>query len=260
MKIKYVIDILLTDDRKPTVGNKEAHDRCINEDWVHRRIEIFEKYTLASLKNQMCRDFEIWLRCGKKFEHITTKHYWLDARIKLVSDNHKYNLKEMNDDYLVISRLDSDDMYSVDAMCCIKENAEFTDRLTRMCFHDCYGLDIINGFMYKRFHKHPPMTTHVYPKKLYKDYDFFCSKWFVNHGKLGGDFPDTKDLPKYKVCILKHDLNYSSQVRKGIDSRKGKKPVEIVKEDGIGVTDFIQDKDIISTKIMEEFGVDLWKK
>lgn len=96
---------------------KKSNQR-LTRDWIEKRIDIFQKYTLRSLKNQTNQSFITLLRYDEESEDIIfkvlSKYEKLPDNIRFVR-NRDYNrniienIKDSEKFYLV--RLDSDDMY-----------------------------------------------------------------------------------------------------------------------------------------------------
>ena len=93
--------------------------------WIKERIRIFERFTLASLKNQSFQDFEICLLCGQKNRAITEAHKW-DPRVNVLYDRGRKFISRIDDEYLAISRLDSDDLYHKHAVKIINQAADIS--------------------------------------------------------------------------------------------------------------------------------------
>jgi hypothetical protein len=158
--------------------------------WIRERIDIFQRFTLASLLNQSFKDFEICLLCGLRNRAITEAVDW-HPRVNVIYDRGRTFVSKIKDDYLAISRIDSDDLYRRDAL-------EVIDRATEI------GK---NGLHY-RMCQPPPFVTRVYPRKVYKDWSELSMTLFLQHGQRTWAQVPLLDLPRHLVCVVKHGTNF----------------------------------------------------
>lgn len=114
------------------------------KEWIDYRIEIFNKYTLLSLKNQTNQNFKCVMRYTKESEELVfdalSKHEKLPDNIIFTSDGDEaiYSLMQ-GYDYIYHIRIDSDNMFSKD----------FIDILYNTSYYE--GLECIlckRGYMY----------------------------------------------------------------------------------------------------------------
>ena len=84
-------------------------------EWINRRFEFFNRYTLNSLLRQSNRNFDIWVMCGSWRKKATDRLTW-HKKIKLMYDNAKAELEKLDTHYIAITRIDSDDLMHVDGM------------------------------------------------------------------------------------------------------------------------------------------------
>ena len=196
--------------------------------WVRERIRIFERFTLASLLNQSFQDFEICLLCGQKNRAITEAHDW-DPRVNVLYDRGKEFISKIEDEFLAISRLDSDDLYHKHAVKVIDQAAKIVDKskeLQALVFRKNILWNRISRFLglhYRMCHP-PPFVTRIYPRAIYKDWLRLSSTLFIPHGKMIRGRFTAFDLPKHHVCVVKHGTNFSLV-------KKNKSPHEHTKED-----------------------------
>ncbi len=116
-------------------------NRILDEDYLKERFEIFEKYTLQSIKKQTNQNFT-WLilfhkktpdNFKKKIQELKKKFNFIDLYLE---DEEKFvfleycNSKEENIKYTITSRIDNDDMFSEDYIAKIQDYANDN-------FHEC---------------------------------------------------------------------------------------------------------------------------
>ena len=176
-------------------------------EWVEKRIEFFERYTLPSLKAQTFKKFTIVLLCGKTHQQITSKHKW-DPQIRLSYNYGKNVFHESKADFIAITRIDSDDLFQTHAMEDVKNNLIFAEN-KRECLIFRHGItwDMVNRFLMPRFRTSPPFYTHIYPRVMFKDWPRFKADHYIGHGRAGGRLPETIELPLGRVVVTKSDWN-----------------------------------------------------
>lgn len=228
-------------------------DGKLTKEWIVERLDIFNNFTLQSFNNQTDKDFEVWLRCNPENKNLT-QNYPFDGNVKVIYDRAKSELEKINTEYLMISRMDSDDLYHKDAIKLMKEKAVFfgDNRRTFMAFRKCYDWDRVNGFIHTYYVTAPPFTTQILPRIYYKDWNLFCKSFYRRHGALGGKAKNVVVLPDYKVCVHRNNLRCGYLFR-------GKKPPKYSKE--WMKEKFEQGRILAYTKedkikILSDFGVD----
>ena len=180
--IKHVVWIPFTMDR-PTL--------VLDEKWVVARIEMFNKYCLASLLNQSHKDFEIWLGCGERNRHLTDSQKW-HPKINLVYDHGAQKLEELKKRgpaFVAWSRIDSDDLYNkkaiktIDKLC--GKHAD-SKKLVGLIFRNIVIWQQLTGFVLvnRRLKSTPPFVTRIYPRRLYSDYEYWRNRIFKRMSKL----------------------------------------------------------------------------
>ena len=225
----------------------------LTDKWVLDRLDLFHNTTLKSILNQTNQNFGIVVHCGQKHKHVTSKYNW-HPRIKVVYDKCEEFIHNLNEDYLVMTRIDSDDLFHKDAVKDIQDNLILSNVRECLIFRNCIVWDRISNFIAHWYDKSPPFFTHIYPKKLYQDYSYYLENHFAEHGRAGGRLPQTKELSEGKICVVKHDLNIST-IRKGIIQEKMN--LEEIKKSW--ENQFITcDHDKI-IKILCDFGIDMEK-
>ena len=177
-----------------------------SEDWIRSRLEFFQAYTLRSLQQQSFQDFRIFLLCGKKFKEITST-WSLPAVVERCYDRSREKYRDIDTDYVSITRIDSDDLYHRDAMRDVRDNLILSDRRECLIFRRGWTWDIMNRFLLPRYRPSPPFYTHILPKAIYKDWQHLQDEHFMGHGRAGGRLPETRELSKNRHCVIKHNGN-----------------------------------------------------
>lgn len=237
MKIAHVINVFLDIDRETWV---------LNPEWIQQRVSIFERFTLASLRNQTDRDFTILVYRGNRFRDRVGFH---DFGPDVISsyDYGKEFFPTLDADLVAITRVDSDDLLHKDAMAELKANVQSRpDPLTRI-WRKGYTWDRNNRVISPYQAISGPFFTHVFPIDTVKNWKLFHSRHFVVHGQAGGRNPLTIELPENRICVVKHEQNIS-RIRRNL-------PLEIRPHEFYSGNQFILDSDVINS-ILVDFGME----
>lgn len=220
--ITHIVQIFLDIERP----SRDKYNLDLPRSWVKNRVDLFNRFTLPSLLNQSFQDFRIFLLCGNKHRQYTSKLEW-NKRVELcygegkggtITTSPGYSKPalrvrkylEIDTDYIAITRLDSDDMFHRNAMADVRDNVIMKDERACLIFKKYLFWDTVNCYLYPVHHKKsPPFITHVFPRKVYKDYDKFASQHFLAHRSAGGKLPETVELPADRVCVMNHEDNIS---------------------------------------------------
>ena len=234
-----------------------------DEEWIQKRIEVFERLTLRSLKAQTLSDFKIILLCGRTHKKTTMAHKW-DAQVFPSYSFGRDRFTASKADYIAITRIDSDDLYHREAMADVHQNLICTpNRRECLIFRHAMTWDMINKILTPRHRRSPPFYTHIYPRAMYMDWKRFRADHFTGHGRAGGRLPETKELPEGRVIVTKGDWNIGYIKRNVILEKMTKEArAKYLVEEPLGA---IGDKKTI-TEILAGFGVENgweaypWKK
>ena len=246
--VTFIVEVFFSFDRPP--GEVQ-----LTPDWVKERFKIFQKYTLISLLNQSFQDFRIFVLCGKRYESITSKLPW-HKRVEVYhveAEKKSSNPKRMrpaskvagydsiDTDYVSITRINSDDLFHRDLMAEIRDSISPNDRSSGLFMRRYIIWDILNNYiMYREIlSRCSPHYTHVFPRRIYQDWDKFIEQHYINHRFAVAHLFETKEIPGWKVCEVRHAFNISDIRRGHIADIKGDK---------------IVDKKKVN-KIIEDFGV-----
>ncbi len=187
-------------------------NKRFSKEWIEKRIDIFMKYTLKSLKLQSNQDFLSLLKYEDKskkiIEHTLSKYTQLPENIRFVPKSEFDNIVKKNIEgfeYLFLVRLDSDDLYHKSF---IQQMHDYK--------HDITTEAIINqnGYIYdcikKRLAKFPHKSPNYYTL-IYKANEYINGKKYV----IPGGHPNV-------IKLLNHEIlnkpNYIRNVHSANDS------------------------------------------
>jgi len=179
--------------------------------WIDIRFDLFQKFTLRSILNQYHDDFDLWVVCDKNNRDYVAQLPW-HRKVELIFDRGEQRTYEIDDDWLTISRLDSDDLYHLSTLQTIRDLSERKKRVDKVASFS-FGQNLLwdrnYGFIGKHIRKLPtPFTTRIFSKDMYKDWDKFKQAAFVAHAAPMRRLLGTEMLPdKNKVCVVKHGTN-----------------------------------------------------
>jgi len=246
--IQIFLDINFSDHESFTGLKRKT---SIDGDWVRRRIDLFERLTLPSLLNQRYRDFDIWLLCGEKYRDITEAHEW-HTRIKVLYDHGKEIVTNLKTDYLAVTRLDSDDLLHRNVMQEIKDNLILTDKRECLVYRENYLWDMINGYIRIKKRRSPAFFTHIFPKKIYRNWLAYANQHFIIHEDAGGRQNGTMELSPFH-CVNTFHEDVHQLRRLNLDPHKhfSQKKLDIFKAQ----PGYVNNEKKIA-KILQPFGVD----
>lgn len=246
--VTFVVEIFFSFDRPP--GEVQ-----LNPEWINQRFKIFQKYTLTSLLNQSFDDFRIFILCGDKHRAITEALPW-HKKVEIyhvMGENKSSYPKRMrpaskvkgydsiDTDYVSITRINSDDLFHRDLIAEIKESISFNDKGSGLFMRRYIIWDILKHYIIYReiFSRCSPHYTHVFPRSVYKNWDNFIGQHYINHRHAVASLSETKEIPGWKACEVRHGYNIGDIKRGYIADQKGYK---------------ITDKKAMN-KILDEFGI-----
>jgi len=240
--IKFIVETSIGADRAGWIAPPE---------WIEWRAEFFQKYTLASLRNQTFGDFEIFIQCGNRNRKMLEEYDWA-PELSVCFDRGRDRYEEINTDYLAITRIDSDDLFHFEAMEEIQDNVILSKVRECLIFRHYIEWNTRTAWIVKKWQHASPYCTHIFPKAIYKNWELFSRRHFLPHGSLGGRLPATKELGQNnKVCYLQHWQN-AGYVKRGKTPPRlsAAKREEIIKSR----KNIISDQEEICN-ILKDFGV-----
>lgn len=240
--ITHVVSIFFSFDRTTWT---------LSPEWIKKRIKFFEAFTLKSLLNQSFQDFRIFLICGNRHRKITDAHQW-HGKVELCYDNCQAKYAGINTDHVAITRIDSDDLFHKDALAEVRDSVILSNRRECLIFRKNLVWDVINRVIGRHYRQAPPFFTHIFPRRIFRNWPLFSQQHCLVHGQAGGRLPSTKELSEHKVCVVQHRDNISL-------IRRGLKPVMLSEEQrqalAVRYEWQILDRDRI-VAILRDFGVE----
>jgi len=194
MNVKHIVVIYLDWDRAKV---------RVTPKWVMDRIKLFHKFTLQSLLNQTFQDFEIWMMCSDRYADITKAAEW-HPRIKRVYGRASMFFQSAEHDFIAMTRMDSDDLYHKDALAEVANNVHPSDKVECLIFRKNLAWNVEGKYIGRHIRQSPPFFTQVWPKKLYRKWEYFNNTFYVSHGKATRKHP-IQELSENKVCVVKHE-------------------------------------------------------
>jgi len=197
-KATHIIHCWLDVDRLLGVSQKSFMRRVKNVDWVKKRAHIFKSFTEKSLLNQTFKDFRIFLFCSPKRRNIT-EEFGFNDKVETVYDLGKSRyLNEIDSDYVTVTRIDSDDLFHKDVMDEVQREAVYMDHRTSSIHRHVIQWNIYWNFISDYYLPTSPFVSHVFPKKIYKNWDQFSREQFAGYKTI------QRELTRKRVCIVRH--------------------------------------------------------
>ena len=129
-------------------------------DWIDARVDIYLRFTVGSLARQTDQAFVIWLDCREGSQNDLAPHLpaLTSAGVSVTFDRGRRLLAGLfeQSDILFVTRLDSDDMYSPDAIRIIRE-LHGDGRASQ--FYGGYVYDAAIGHVFRVMRRSPPFYT-----------------------------------------------------------------------------------------------------
>lgn len=251
-KFTHVVEIFLWD--RPTWE--------MTEDYLRYRLDFFHKYTLKSLLNQSIKNFHIFVQLGNKYKKITEAYPW-HRRVTRCYDYGREYYSRIKTQFLIISRLDSDDIFHEGAIKAIRKKMILHPRKRIVLVFKkniCY--DMINNCIVPHRKSTSPFFTHIFPRRIYRRrWEIFSEQHFCEHGNHGAGDKEGIELPRNMVCVLKHGQNVSLLKRNLPPfklSGQQKKQLKIMGKSDFNLPAYdeaIWDEDKIA-EILKDFGVE----
>jgi len=243
-KVEYIVHVWLDVENTILGVSRQPFMKSVRSaKWSRRRMALFSNYTLRSLLNQSFGDFHILLFLNPKYRHIH-EQFELEANVARIYDDGKsFYTKELQSDYAVIFRTDSDDLLHRDVMQLVKDTADLKNFRTSRTFHRVIQWNIYHKFISDFFIPRSPFTAHAFPRRIYSDWFRIKSEQFMDYRSCPVHFSERK------ICIIRHGANVTfPRIKKNMRS-PGYLRDEIRKRNN-----FITDRSKMQ-KILKDFGV-----
>ncbi len=222
-RVTFIVEVFFSFTRPPG----EAQ---INPDWIKERFKIFHEYTLPSLLNQSFQDFRIFVLCGEKHKSVTESLPW-HKRVEVyhvAAEKESSSPKRMrpaskvlgydsiDTDYVSITRINSDDLFHKDLMAEIRDSISFKYNGSALFMRRYLVWDIVNHYISHKeiLSRCSPHYTHVFPRRIYEDWDKFIEQHYINHRFAVANFTEVEEIPGWKACEVRHAFNISD-IRRG---------------------------------------------
>jgi hypothetical protein len=187
--------------------------------WLRRRIELYKKYTLASLMSQTYQNFKIWLCCGEGLQDVMKP---LKAEMPnavftygehFTNGIHREERFKMNGcDRVAIMRIDSDDVYRYTAIQTVREymaNLKVTDEPQVLLYQVGYLYDINDQRLGIYRKNSSPFHTLMFAVPDFMSPSRYYPKFCGDHSKVADRYK-FHVLPQKQFCVLVHGDNFSS--------------------------------------------------
>lgn len=189
----------------------QAKNTSQTKEWIDYRIDIFNRYTLGSLKNQTNQNFKCVVRYSKESEELVldalSRYEKLPSNIIFTIDGDNV-IKDLIKDYEYIYhiRIDSDNMYE----------KNFIDALYKIPYYD--GLKCIlcqKGYIYEEANKRLASMIHGSPSfyALIYSVDSFLSgvRYNTDPDHWGAIKLEHKIIEEYSYMVIVHGKNVSNE-------------------------------------------------
>ena len=226
------------------VSRQSFMKRVRSAGWSRKRMRIFRDFTLRSLMNQDLDNFDILLFLNPRFKKIHDEFDLPDRVIKRYDDGKKWYTKEIDSDYVIVMRIDSDDLFREDMLEKVVIGAKF-DKEKRTCrvWKKVIQWNAHHKFISNYTLPRSPFCAHVFPRKVYSNWERMKVEQFM-------DYKSCPDQPQERlICIVRHGGNVTfPRIGKNMYSRRYYEE-EMIKRNGI-VRDPVEMR-----KILKRFGI-----
>lgn len=200
----------------------------IDQDWLDARYLFFARHTLPSLTRQTCQDWRLWISCQDGMQDNVALLRSLvpygtvfsfgdgpltEADVPFTDDWQRLTAA----DRVYVTRIDSDDLYSPDALDIVQSYRPGQVRETEaLMFRRGYKYDVRTGQTGVYHNPSSPFHTLIIPGEQFLDAEKYRAIWSVlgDHSKVN-DACQTRVLPDWKFTVLTHDRNFLSTMDYG---------------------------------------------
>lgn len=189
----------------------------IDQTWLDRRYEFFLNHTYKSLQAQTNKDWKLWIQCGQGIlpEHIVPLMNALPEAWFSFGE-HALHLRPTDTyDWVYVTRLDSDDLYSPDALQIARDCKPASSSREALpeasVFRRGYIHEIASGRTGVYHNRSSPFHTLMIPRDVWSDQNKYAELWkkVGDHSRVASALP-TQGLPDFKFTVLIHSNNFLS--------------------------------------------------
>lgn len=183
--------------------------------WSRRRMELFTTYTLRSLMRQRFDNFRILLFLNPRYRSMHRQFDLPEKVLKIYDAGKSFYTKHLKTDYVVIFRTDSDDLLHRDVMAIVRDTAVYKNFRTSCTFHKVIQWNLHHKFISDYTLPRSPFTAHVFPRKIYSNWDRIKVEQFMDYRTNNHHFEERK------ICIIRHGSNVTfPRTNKNMYSRR----------------------------------------
>lgn len=184
--------------------------------WWDYRIDFFQRYTLASLRAQTMQDFHLWIYSERGLEKFAEPLRQVCPDAAFTFGEHYPAPDLAADDFVYLTRIDSDDLYAPDALEIVgAQEPRVWPRdnkgsgVEALMFRRGYLHDVRDGRWGVYEKQSSPFHTLAFPADVFCDPAKFRQAFEPKHHLICGAYPWRK-LPDFKFCVLLHGRNTGS--------------------------------------------------
>lgn len=196
----------------------------IDAAWLSARFKFFRDNTLKSLRSQTNKNFQLWHCCGANMRDdvaelraITPEAYFTFLSTTPQTGEHLTNVltpadrqQLANSETVRITRIDSDDLYSNDALALAAAcKPRDPTRIEASMFCRGYMFDPRSGRVGVHVSSSTPFHTLMVPAKLFADEEAYNRVPIGDHSIVSKSW-HTQVLEPWKFCVLIHGNNFLS--------------------------------------------------
>ncbi len=216
---------------------------AITQEWLDRRYAFFAEHTLKSLEAQRFQDFGLWFCCVEGMEGCVQKlknllpaickrrraYFTFPSSPKPKQEQHltyaanflPEDVQRMRQcDYVCVTRIDSDDLYSSDAMQIVHDTMplEF-GRVESSIFARGYMHDLRTGEVGVYLNPSSPFHTLMIPMPVFMNEEAYNKLDIGDHSVVRSRWP-CQVLPSWKFTVLVHGNNFLSTMDYGSEPKR----------------------------------------
>lgn len=229
--------MILFNIKMPHLGNNT------DPAWLDYRLDIFRRYTLRSLTNQVDNNICIWMICSPESKDILMPKVESMSDVDFIFDVEEACLNlEGNREPIYFLKIDSDDLYHESVVEKVRQTLGPLNGMPMLMFDDGYIYDIPTKKLSTYVRWSMPTIAVKFSPGLF-NVDNFRTRCICDITKVRGRF-DPIIVSGRLVCCLDHERNLHADPR-----RKG---IEIVQRTGEQPFSYQE----MTPAILKEFGVE----